>query len=66
MTVGTPLSNGTPAGVTVPDAVDTSDVPIEFVAVTVNVYSVPLVRPVTWQPVVAVVHDRPPGLEVTV
>ena len=37
VTVGTPLSNGTPAGVTVPDAVDATDVPIEFVAVTVNV-----------------------------
>ena len=41
--VGTP---GTAAGVTELDAADGDPVPIEFVAVTVNVYAVPFVKPV--------------------
>ena len=42
-------------------------VPCAFVAVTVNVYEVPLVRPVTVQLVsVVVVHVSEPGEEVTV
>ena len=54
-------------GVTELDATDALPVPAAFVAVTVNTYAVPLVRPVTVQeraPVV--VHVRPPGLAVTV
>jgi hypothetical protein len=38
---------GTPAGVTGPDAADAAPVPPAFEALTVNVYVVPLVRPVT-------------------
>ena len=34
-------------GVTALDAVDALDVPAEFVAVVVNVYAVPFVKPVT-------------------
>ena len=34
-------------GVTEADAVDAPDVPAEFVAVVVNVYAVPFVKPVT-------------------
>jgi hypothetical protein len=41
-------------------------VPDTFVAVTVNVYDVPFVRPVTVQVVVAVVHVNEPGVDVTV
>jgi hypothetical protein len=40
-------------------------VPETFVAVTVNVYDVPFVRPVTVHEVVAVVHWNEPGDEVT-
>ncbi len=36
-----------PAGVTAADAADGGPVPIAFVALTVNVYAVPLVSPVT-------------------
>ena len=61
--VGTP---GTVAGTTAPDAVDAEPVPAAFVAVTVNVYEVPFVRPVTVQLVVVDVHVDPPGDEVTV
>jgi hypothetical protein len=49
--VGAP---GTVAGVTEFDAVDTVLVPITFVAVTVKVYAVPLVKPVI------VIGDAPP------
>jgi hypothetical protein len=47
-------------------AVDESDVPAEFVAVTVNVYAVLTVRPVTV--IGELVEDAviPPGLEVAV
>ena len=38
---------GTGTGVTELDAVDALDVPAEFVAVVVNVYAVPFVKPVT-------------------
>jgi hypothetical protein len=44
--VGAP---GTVTGVTGADGADTAEVPPAFVAVTVNVYAVPLVRPVTSQ-----------------
>jgi hypothetical protein len=62
--VGVP---GTVAGVTAVEAADAGPVPTLLVAVTVNVYAVPLVNPVTVAvsaPVVVAV--RPPGLEVTV
>lgn len=55
-------------GTTADDAVEALDVPPEFVAVTVNVYDVPAVRPVTVHdvPGSATVHVRPPGLDVAV
>jgi hypothetical protein len=49
------------------DALDGAEVPVALVAVTVNVYDVPLVRPVTVavvEPLVVAVF--PPGLDVTV
>jgi len=61
--VGAP---GTVAGITAAEAVESADVPEAFVAVTLNVYQTPFVRPVTTQvraPVV--VHVRAPGVEVT-
>jgi hypothetical protein len=61
--VGTP---GTVTGTAAGDATDAAPVPAEFVAVTVNVYDVPLVRPVTVQEVVELVHVNEPGDEVTV
>ena len=63
--VGTPGTVAT--GVTAADADDAVPVPIAFVAVTVNVYAVPSVSPVTVAvvaPVVVAVNE--PGLEVTV
>lgn len=54
-------------GLTAEDADDAGDTPMEFVAVTVNVYVVPGVRPVTEQVVApVVVQVAPPGLAVTV
>ena len=61
--VGAP---GTVDGVTAADAVEAAPVPDTFVAVTVNVYEVPFVRPATVHEVVAVVHVNEPGVEVTV
>jgi hypothetical protein len=63
--VGAP---GTLAGTTALEGVDAGPVPTALVAVTVNVYEVPLVSPVTvavvlLPPAVAV---SPPGEEVTV
>ena len=52
--VGAP---GTVAGVTVPDAVDDELVPSELLAVTVNVYEVPLVSPVAVVEVAVVVAE---------
>ena len=63
VTVGAP---GVVRGVTEADAVDALLVPELFVAVTVNVYAVPFVNPVTVQNVVADVHVPPPGDAVTV
>src|SRR5665648_624107 len=62
--VGAP---GTVLGVTAALATDASEVPTLLVAVTVNVYAVPLVNPVT-VPVVAPDVDTvaPPGDAVTV
>jgi len=55
-------------GITGFDSAEAGLVPATFVAVTVNVYGVPLVRPVTVQFVVspAAAHVFPPGLAVTV
>ena len=61
--VGAP---GTVAGTTALEGTEATPVPAAFVAVTVNVYEVPLVRPVTVQLVVAVVQVNEPGDEVTV
>jgi hypothetical protein len=60
--VGAP---GTVAGTTEVEAVDAEPAPALFMAVTVNVYEVPFVRPVTMQLVVAVVHVNEPGNDVT-
>jgi hypothetical protein len=61
--VGAP---GTVDGVTAAEAVEAAPVPDTFVAVTVNVYEVPFVRPATVHEVVAVVHANEPGVDVTV
>ena len=54
-------------GVTAVDAADAGPVPFALVAVTVKVYIVPFVRPVTLHVSAPVVeHDAPPGLAVTV
>ena len=57
---------GTVAGVTLLDAADAAPVPIAFVALTVKVYAVPFVRPVTVIGLAAPVAVIVPGLEVTV
>jgi hypothetical protein len=54
------------AGMMLFEAAEAGLVPAELVAVTVKVYVVPLVRPVTVQDVLLVVQVRPPGLDVTV
>jgi len=54
------------AGVTADEAVDAPLVPTLFVAVTVKVYGVPLVRPVIVIGEDAPVAVNPSGLEVTV
>ena len=63
--VGAP---GAVAGTAAPEAADATPVPAEFVAVTVNVYEVPFVRPTTVHVVVGAValHENEPGLDVTV
>jgi hypothetical protein len=61
--VGAP---GTVAGVTALEVSEGAPVPTAFVAVTVNLYEVPLVRPVTVIGVVAPVPVKLPGCEVTV
>ena len=61
--VGAP---GTVAGTTAADADEAAPVPDAFVAVTVNVYEVPFVRPVTVHEVDTVEHVNEPGVEVTV
>ena len=57
---------GTPAGVTLFEAADAGPVPMPLVAVTVKVYAVPSVSPVTPIGLVAPFAVTPPGLEVTV
>lgn len=53
-------------GVTAVEAVDAEPEPAVFLAVTVNVYAVPFVRPVTVSGLAAPVAVAPPGLAVTV
>ena len=51
------------------EAADAADVPTLFVAVTVNVYAVPVVNPVTVivpEPAVDTAPVKPPGEEVAV
>ena len=61
--VGAP---GTVEGTTEADAEEAEPVPDTFVAVTVNEYDVPLVRPETVHEVDAVVQENEPTVEVTV
>jgi hypothetical protein len=58
--------NAATAGVTEFDAEDAAPVPIAFVAVTVNVYAVPLLKPETVNGLEPPVAVKPPGLDVTV
>ena len=57
---------GRPDGVTELEAAEARPVPLPLVAVTVKVYAVPLVRPVTVQLVELLVQVFPPVDEVTV
>jgi len=58
---------GAAAGVTALLSAEAAEVPVAFVAVTVNVYAVPLVSPVTVHEMApVVVQVRPPGEAVTV
>jgi hypothetical protein len=61
--VGAP---GTVAGVTLFDAADAGPVPTELVAVTVNVYAVPLLKPASTSGLPAPDAFNPPGLAVAV
>jgi hypothetical protein len=53
-------------GVTATDAMEAGPVQPEFLAVTVKVYAVPFVRPVTVTGLAVPVAVTPPGLDVTV
>jgi len=57
---------GTVVAVIELDALDTGEVPVEFVAVAVNVYEVALCNPVTVTGLVAEVAVKPPGDDVAV
>ena len=57
---------GTVDGTALFEASETALVPPRFVAVTVNVYAMPFVRPVTVHVVVDDQHQRPPGVAVAV
>jgi hypothetical protein len=59
-------ADGTASGVTAVDALDAEDVPVPFVAVIVNVYAVPLVKPLTVIGLDVPVAVIPPGDDVTV
>ena len=59
-------ATGVVIGVTAADAVEAAPVPAAFVAVTVNVYAVPFVRPVTVHGEDAAVQVFDPGDEVAV
>jgi hypothetical protein len=56
---------GTPVGVTAFDGVELTPQPAPLSALTVKVYVVPLVRPVTLHVSAEVRHDLSPGEEVT-
>ena len=58
-------ASGRVIGVTALDAADAAEVPAAFVAVTVNVYAVPLVKPLTVTLVPVLLAVAPPGLAVT-
>ncbi len=64
--VGAPGTVAAGTGVTAVEGNDAAPVPTPLVAVTVNVYGVPLVRPVTFAEVPALVAVNPPGDDVTV
>ena len=64
--VGAPGMVGAAVGVTAFEGDEAGPVPTEFVAVTVNVYEVPLVSPVTVIGLEAPLAVMPPGLEVAV
>jgi hypothetical protein len=64
--VGAPGTVGAGTGVTAADAADAGPLPMPFVAVTVNVYDVPSVRPVTIADVLALLAVKFPGVDVTV
>jgi hypothetical protein len=64
--VGAPGTVAVPEGVTLLDRADAGPVPIALVAVTVKVYAVPLVKPVTVIGLTVPVAVSPPGLEVAV
>jgi hypothetical protein len=64
--VGAPGAVSGASGVTAADGDEADPVPVELVAVTVNVYGVPLVRPVTVQGLDGPEQVRPPGDEVAV
>ena len=57
---------GTFEGITAVDADEANPVPDTFVAVTVNEYEVPLVRPSTVHDVEVVVQVNEPTVDVTV
>ena len=57
---------GTPAGTTAAVATDAAEVPTALVAVIVNVYETPLVKPFTVHEVEAEVQVNEPGVDVTV
>lgn len=61
--VGAP---GTARGVTAAEGTDAGPVPPALVAVTVNVYAVPLVKPDTVSGLDAPDAVKPPGLDVAV
>ena len=61
--VGAP---GAVAGVAGIDEADAAPLPAAFVAVTVNVYATPLVRPATVHDMIALVQVFRPGFDVTV
>jgi hypothetical protein len=59
-------AKGKPAGVTLLDGADATPVPIALVAVTVNVYGVPLVNPITVRGLAEPVAVNPPRDDLTV
>jgi hypothetical protein len=66
VTIVPPVAANGIIGVTLLDAADAAEVPLLLLAVTVNVYAVPPVRPETVIGLVDEVPVNPPGLEVAV